>query len=72
MRKVIALGRQRPCFEIPFGPGALISLNPLVACTTSKGLVNFSSLAEAYHDLQSHQPDAVLDTTSSPWAFFWG
>jgi hypothetical protein len=38
----------RALFDIPFGPGALPTLSPLMACRTSEGLVTFGSLAKAY------------------------
>jgi hypothetical protein len=50
VRKVNALlGRcLRALFVIPFWPGALPTLSPLMACGTSEGLVKFCSLAGAY------------------------
>jgi hypothetical protein len=48
VRKVIArFGR---CFRTPFGPGALPTLSPLIACRTSEGLINLGSLMGAYSD----------------------
>jgi hypothetical protein len=59
VRKVIArLGRcLMILFGIPFGPGALPTLRPLMACWTSEGLVSFGSFAGAYscpHRLINH------------------
>jgi hypothetical protein len=50
VRKVIArFGRcLKTLFGIFFGPGALPTWRPLMACWTSEGLVNFGSLAGAY------------------------
>jgi hypothetical protein len=50
VRKVMArLGRcLRTLFGIPFGPGALPSFSPMMACRTSVGAVNIGSFVGAY------------------------
>jgi hypothetical protein len=63
VRKVIArFGRcLRTLFGTPFGPGALSTLSPLMACKTSEGAVNAGPLAvHTCMGASSHQPSQLM------------